>query len=84
MPERPAGILELQEAGYVLACMTLGEGAITLDELVAVDHEKLGPGRSEDREPCGYPNRLSGTQGCGIGEITACSLNRAPLPSRLS
>ncbi|GAB4098919.1 RNA methyltransferase [Sinomonas halotolerans] len=31
----------LKEAGYVVAGMTLGEGAITLDELVAEDHETL-------------------------------------------
>lgn len=37
----PAGIRDLQEAGYVVAGMTLGEGAITLDELVAEDHESL-------------------------------------------
>lgn len=37
----PAGVRELQQAGYVVAGMTLGEGAITLDELVAEDHPKL-------------------------------------------
>ena len=37
----PAGIEVLQEHGYVVAGMTLGEGAITLDDLVAEDHEKL-------------------------------------------
>lgn len=37
----PEGIEELQAAGYVVAGMTLGEGAITLDELVAEDHENL-------------------------------------------
>lgn len=37
----PAGIDELREAGYVVAGMTLGEGAISLDELVAEGHEKL-------------------------------------------
>lgn len=31
----------LKEAGYVVAGMTLGEGAITLDELVAEDHQNL-------------------------------------------
>lgn len=41
VPEWPAGIDELKNAGYVVAGMTLGEGAITLDELVAEDHEKL-------------------------------------------
>ncbi|MGO1974533.1 MAG: TrmH family RNA methyltransferase [Propionibacteriaceae bacterium] len=37
----PAGVGLLQEAGYVVAGMTLGEGAITLDELAARDHPKL-------------------------------------------
>lgn len=31
----------LQDAGFVVAGMTLGDGAITLAELVAEDHEKL-------------------------------------------
>ncbi|MBT2551913.1 RNA methyltransferase [Arthrobacter sp. ISL-5] len=37
----PGDIEVLKEAGYVVAGMTLGEGAITLDELVAEDHENL-------------------------------------------
>ncbi|PJJ72185.1 tRNA G18 (ribose-2'-O)-methylase SpoU [Diaminobutyricimonas aerilata] len=37
----PTSVQELQDAGYVVAGMTLGEGAITLDELVAQDHERL-------------------------------------------
>lgn len=37
----PAGIELLQSAGYVVAGMTLGEGAITLDDLVAEDHDRL-------------------------------------------
>lgn len=37
----PDGIGELQDAGYVVAGLTLGEGAITLDELVAEDHQSL-------------------------------------------
>ena len=37
----PSGIEVLQEAGYVVAGMTLGEGAIPLDELVAEDHARL-------------------------------------------
>lgn len=37
----PDDIEVLKEAGYVVAGMTLGEGAITLDELVAEDHENL-------------------------------------------
>lgn len=37
----PAAVGELQEAGFVVAGMTLGEGAMTLDELVAEDHPRL-------------------------------------------
>lgn len=37
----PEGINTLQDAGFVVAGMTLGAGAITLDELVAEDHDKL-------------------------------------------
>ena len=37
----PGGIETLHEHGFVVAGMTLGEGAITLDELVAENHEKL-------------------------------------------
>ncbi len=37
----PAGVQELKGAGYVVAGMTLGEGAITLDDLVAEDHDRL-------------------------------------------
>lgn len=37
----PAGIDELKSAGFAVAGMTLGEGAIPLDELVAERHEKL-------------------------------------------
>jgi tRNA G18 (ribose-2'-O)-methylase SpoU len=37
----PEGIDTLRRAGYVVAGMTLGEGAITLDELVAEDHRHL-------------------------------------------
>lgn len=39
--EWPAGLDTLKQAGYLVAGMTLGEGAITLDGLVAEDHEKL-------------------------------------------
>lgn len=35
------GVELLQELGYVVAGMTLGEGAISLDELVAEDHRDL-------------------------------------------
>lgn len=37
----PTSIQELKDAGYVVAGMTLGEGAITLDELVVEDHDNL-------------------------------------------
>lgn len=37
----PDGIQLLQDAGYVVAGMTLGEDAITLDELAAQDHPNL-------------------------------------------
>lgn len=39
--EWPAGMQQLKDAGFVVAGMTLGQGAITLDELVAEDHEDL-------------------------------------------
>lgn len=37
----PDGIRVLQEAGFVVAGMTLGDGAITLDALVAQEHARL-------------------------------------------
>jgi tRNA G18 (ribose-2'-O)-methylase SpoU len=37
----PASIEQLKEAGFFVAGMSLGEGAITLDELVAQDHQNL-------------------------------------------
>lgn len=37
----PGGIALLKEHGYVVAGMTLGEGAVSLDELVAEDHRHL-------------------------------------------
>jgi tRNA G18 (ribose-2'-O)-methylase SpoU len=37
----PSSIEQLKEAGYFVAGMSLGEGAITLDELVAQDHQNL-------------------------------------------
>ncbi|MCA4131496.1 RNA methyltransferase [Arthrobacter sp. M4] len=37
----PAGIEQLKEGGYFVAGMSLGEGAITLDDLVAQDHQNL-------------------------------------------
>lgn len=62
IPEWPAGIDELKDAGYVVAGMTLGEGAITLDELVAEDHEKLA--------------LVFGTEGDGITQATDRLLDR--------
>ena len=57
----PAGIEVLQEHGYVVAGMTLGEGAITLDDLVAEDHEKLA--------------LVFGTEGHGLTPgLTGCSI----------
>jgi len=37
----PASVQGLKDAGYVVAGMTLVEGAITLDQLVAEDHQNL-------------------------------------------
>lgn len=37
----PGGVQELRERGFVVAGMSLGEGAITLDDLVAERHERL-------------------------------------------
>ncbi len=37
----PAGIHLLKDSGFYVAGMSLGEGAITLDELVAAEHERL-------------------------------------------
>ncbi len=62
IPDWTKGIAELKAAGYVLAGMTLGEGAITLDELVAEDHEKLA--------------LVFGTEGHGITRETDALLDR--------
>jgi tRNA G18 (ribose-2'-O)-methylase SpoU len=62
IPQWPAGIDELKDAGYLVAGMTLGEGAITLDELVAEDHEKLA--------------LVFGTEGDGITPATDRLLDR--------
>ncbi|MFK0401222.1 TrmH family RNA methyltransferase [Microbacterium sp. NPDC090225] len=62
IPEWPAGIHELQDAGYVVAGMTLGEGAIALDDLVVEDHEKLA--------------LVFGTEGHGITPATDAILDR--------
>lgn len=58
----PNGIEVLQEHGYVVAGMTLGEGAITLDELVAEDHQRLA--------------LVFGTEGHGLGLQTEKVLDR--------
>ena len=62
IPDWTKGIAELKAAGYVLAGMTLGEGAITLDELVAEDHENLA--------------LVFGTEGHGITPETDALLDR--------
>ncbi|MCK2021807.1 RNA methyltransferase [Microbacterium sp. kSW2-24] len=62
IPEWPTGIHELQDAGYVVAGMTLGEGAITLDDLVAEDHDRLA--------------LVFGTEGHGITPATDAILDR--------
>ena len=53
----PASVQDLKDGGFVVAGMTLGEGAITLDELVAEDHPNLalvfgseGPGLARRTE----------------------------------
>ncbi|MGF6823528.1 tRNA G18 (ribose-2'-O)-methylase SpoU [Microbacterium sp. ZKA21] len=62
IPEWLPGIRELQRAGCVVAGMTLGEGALTLDELVAEDHEKLA--------------LVFGTEGHGLAPVTDGILDR--------
>lgn len=62
IPDWTKGIAELKAAGYIVAGMTLGEGAITLDELVAEDHEKLA--------------LVFGTEGHGITRETDALLDR--------
>lgn len=62
IPQWPAGIGELTDAGYVVAGMTLGDGAISLDHLVAEDHEKLA--------------LVFGTEGDGITQDTDRLLDR--------
>lgn len=58
----PSGIDQLKEAGYVVAGMTLGEGSITLDELVAEDHRNLA--------------LVFGTEGHGLAPQTEKVLDR--------
>ncbi|SDS58314.1 tRNA G18 (ribose-2'-O)-methylase SpoU [Paraoerskovia marina] len=62
IPTWPSGVQELKDAGYVVAGMTLGEGAITLDELVAEDHSKLA--------------LVLGSEGHGLGPETDVLLDR--------
>lgn len=65
----PASMQDLKDAGYVVAGMTLGEGAITLDELVAEDHQNLA--------------LVFGTEGHGIPPTTDRRLDRrATIPMR--
>lgn len=56
------GIQMLKDEGYVIAGMTLGAGAISLDDLVAEDHEKLA--------------LVFGTEGRGIIPSTDRQLDR--------
>lgn len=58
----PAGIDELENAGYAVAGMTLGEGAVELDDLVAEQHERLA--------------LVFGTEGHGITARADRRLNR--------
>lgn len=62
IPRWPAGLIELQQSGYVVAGMTLGEGAITLDALVDEDPERLA--------------LVFGTEGHGITPGTDAVLDR--------
>lgn len=62
IPEWPASMDLLKDAGFVVAGMTLGGGAITLDELVAEDHEKLA--------------LVFGSEGFGITARTDALLDR--------
>lgn len=62
IPEWEKGIADLKEAGYIVAGLTLGDGAITLDDLVAEDHEKLA--------------LVFGTEGHGITRETDALLDR--------
>lgn len=58
----PAGIEQLQDAGYVVAGMTLGDGAVSLDELVAEDHQNLA--------------LVFGTEGKGLSRAAVRKLDR--------
>lgn len=58
----PSGVDQLKAAGYVVAGMTLGEGSITLDELVDEDHHNLA--------------LVFGTEGHGLSAQTEKVLDR--------
>lgn len=58
----PSGVDQLKAEGYVVAGMTLGDGAIALDELVAEDHQRLA--------------LVFGTEGHGLGSQTEKVLDR--------
>lgn len=58
----PQRVDELQEAGFVVAGMTLGEDTITLDDLVAEDHDRLA--------------LVFGTEGHGLSRATERHLDR--------
>lgn len=57
----PAGLGELQRDGYVLAGMTLAEDAISLDDLVAQNHQKLA--------------LVFGTEGVGLSARTSAAVD---------
>ncbi|MGO2521658.1 MAG: TrmH family RNA methyltransferase, partial [Microbacterium sp.] len=56
------GLEELKTAGYVVAGMTLGEDAITLDDLVAEGHDRLA--------------LVFGTEGDGLSSATDATVDR--------
>lgn len=58
----PEGLQELKDVGFVIAGMTLGEGAITLDDLVAEDHARLA--------------LVFGSEGHGLTEATDRRVDR--------
>lgn len=60
--EWPDGTAELARAGFVTAGMTLAEGAITLDDLVAEDHPRLA--------------LVFGNEGTGLSPLTQERLDR--------
>ncbi|WP_315972137.1 TrmH family RNA methyltransferase [Microbacterium aurugineum] len=70
IPEWPSRIKDLKDAGYVVAGMTWGEGAVTLDELVAEDHERLA--------------LVFGSEGFGISAHTDALLDRRVTISMMS